>query len=330
MAIVLYKCDVCKRDIEIIQNVRGLETPQRCVITHGCRGKLYQEKVLVDFVRGSLPADVTGLDNYQQRKVLYNHTQSIENQEWVIQHNLGTAPSVSVFVSRPSEADPDGTLEILPTDTIIESPDVIRLVFDRPESGLAQLVARASDPNLLQPFVREAATSLELNQVTAFSEFTIATRTSAPLAEPAQITIQLVYVTTGGIEVPIVYAADDQPSAVSPWNDTDRLIVNGKVFTTRSFNIIVAQQLSGVITNGSTVRLGYVDDGSGERSVVANELIFLLADSPYDNVDRRTTTYIDGVSVQGDDNPFAFFFDGGELVADETILQGIHPPIRSI
>jgi hypothetical protein len=330
MAIVLYKCDVCKRNIELIQNVRGLETPQRCVITHGCRGKLYQERVLQDYIRGSLPDDVTGLENYQQRKVLYNHTQSIENQEWIIQHNLGTAPSISVFVSRPTEEDPEGTLEILPTDTIIVSSDVVRLVFDRPESGIAQLVARASDPHLLQPFVREAATALELSQVSNFSEITIATRTSSPLAEPSQITVQFTYITTGGVEVPITYAADDQPAAISPWNNEDRLIINGKVFTVRSFNIVVAQQISGVITNGSQIRFTGVDDGSGERDIVENELVFLLAQSPYDNVDRLTTTYIDAFSVQGDANPFAFFFDNSEFVADETILQTIHPPIRSI
>ena len=58
--------------------------------------------------------------------------------------------------------------------------------------------------------------------------------------------------------------------------------------------------------------------------------MFLLAEPPFDDVDKITSTYIDGVSVQGDENPFAFFFDSGELVADETILQNIHPPIRSI
>jgi len=331
MPIVLYKCDVCKRDIELIQNKTGLETIQRCVITHGCRGKLYQEKVLQDFIRGSLPPDVSGLDNYQQRKVLYDHTQSIETNEWLIQHNLGTAPSVSVFVDRPTSEDEDNREEITPDDIVVIDTDNIRLVFSRPESGIAQLVARASDPTLLQPFVREAEVGLATSQVTANSEFTIATRTSAPLAEPTQIIIELTYTTTDGISIAIPYAADDQPSVVSPWSTFDRIVINGKVYTVRSFNMVVTQQVTGIITNGSTLRLTGVDpDGSGLRPVVADEFAFLLASSPYDTVDKITTQYIDGVDVAGTANPFAFFFDTAEFFADETIIRDLHPPIRSI
>ena len=99
MAIVVYKCDVCKRDIELEQNIKGLENIQRCTITHGCRGKLYQTKVLPDYVRGRLPDQVAGLDDWRQRTVLYNHEQTIESDSWLVNHNLGTFPSVSVFVN---------------------------------------------------------------------------------------------------------------------------------------------------------------------------------------------------------------------------------------
>ncbi len=331
MAIVLYKCDVCKRNIELIQNKTGLETVQRCVITHGCRGKLYQEKVLQDFVRGSLPDDVSGLTNYQQRKVLYNHTQSIETNEWIVTHNLGTAPSVSVFVERPTSADPDNREEVTPDDIVIINSDIIKLVFSRPESGIAQLVARASDPALLQPFVRAIDTSLVTSQVTTNSEFTIATRTSAPLAEPTQISVEITYTTTEGVTLAIPYAADDQPSVNSPWSTFDRVVINGKVYTVRSFNMVVSQQVTGIITNGSTLRFSGVDtDGNGMRPIVADEVAFLLATAPYDSVDKITTKYIDGVDVAGLENPFAFFFDTAEFFADETIIRDLHPPIRSI
>ena len=330
MAIVLYKCDVCKRNIELIQNKTGLETVQRCIITHGCRGKLYQEKVLQDFVRGKLPADVSGLTNYQQRKVLYDHVQSIETNEWLIAHNLGTAPSVSVFVNRPTSADADNREEITPDDIVIVNSDTIRLVFSRPESGIAQLVARASDPALLQPFVRVADLGLVISQVTANSEFTVATRTSAPLAEPTQISIEITYTTTDGVTLAIPYAADDQPSVNSPWLTFDRVVINGRVYTVRSFNMVVSQQVTGIITNGSTLRLTGVDDGTGMRPVVADEMAFLLASAPYAGVDRITTQYIDAIDVAGLENPFAFFFDTAEFFADETIIRDLHPPIRSI
>jgi hypothetical protein len=330
MTIVLYKCSVCKRDIELLQNRFGLETIQRCIITHGCRGKLYQQRILQDFIRGDLPDDVTGLDNYQQRRILHNHRQAIESIEWIVTHNLGTFPAISVFVNRPTQDDNKNQIEITPTDIIIVDSNIIKLVFNRPESGIAQLVGRASDPKLLQPVIREALQELDTLQATTLGELTIATRTSAPDPEPTQITVELTYTTTDGIDVPITYAADNQPSIKSPWNSINAVIVNGKVFTVRSFNIVVAAQTTGVITNGSVVRISNVDTGTGVRNINANEMIILLADAPFTAVDRNTSQFIDVNEISGDTNPFAFFFDKGELVADETVIGNGHPPIRSI
>ncbi|KKL11760.1 hypothetical protein LCGC14_2542580, partial [marine sediment metagenome] len=36
MAIVVYKCDLCQRKIELAQNKEGLEVTGRCIITDGC------------------------------------------------------------------------------------------------------------------------------------------------------------------------------------------------------------------------------------------------------------------------------------------------------
>ena len=84
MAIVVYKCDVCDREIEILQNPEGLETVGRCVITDGCRGNLYQIDTKQDFIRGKFPETVAGLTDWTQRKVLYDHTQSVATFQWRI------------------------------------------------------------------------------------------------------------------------------------------------------------------------------------------------------------------------------------------------------
>ena len=131
MAVVVYKCNVCKREIELQRNKKGLESTNHCIITHGCRGELYQIDLFEDFIRGKFPDDVAGLDNWQQRKVLYNHSQTIERSTWNITHNMGTYPSVQVFVDRPIEGDEDNIEEIFPEDIIIVSKNTIQLVFDR-------------------------------------------------------------------------------------------------------------------------------------------------------------------------------------------------------
>lgn len=330
MAIIEYACDVCKRNIELQQNLTGLETPNRCIITHGCRGALYQTRVLTDFIRGTTPPSVAGLIDYQQRKVLFDYTQTIESQEWIIEHNLGTAPAASVFIKRPTNDDPNFLMEIIPELIEVVSTDSIKITFLRPESGIAQLVARASDPQLLQPVVNSTEVEIANVQVTTTSEFTIATRTSFPAVEPVTIDLQLTYTTSGGVEIPHLYTGISAPTITSPYVGVDRVVVGFDILTVRSFNIIIPEHLNGIITNGSTVRVTGVDHGTGLRSLVGGELFFMLTNPPFGAVDTNRSQFIDGGDVAGEDNPFAFFFDQSELFAQETIVKNIHPAIMPV
>ena len=127
MAIVEYKCDVCKRTTQIPRNEKGLERIQRCIITQGCRGKLYQNNLFEDFVRGSLPDQVAGLNNWVQRKVLHNHEQPIERTEWIIEHNMGTLPTINVFID---QLGTDDRLEIIPENVTIIDKNAVSLTFE--------------------------------------------------------------------------------------------------------------------------------------------------------------------------------------------------------
>ena len=69
MAIVVYNCDTCKREVELPQNKEGLEVIQRCIITAGCRGKLYQTDLKLNHIRGKLPDSVIGLVDWSQREI---------------------------------------------------------------------------------------------------------------------------------------------------------------------------------------------------------------------------------------------------------------------
>lgn len=331
MAIVVYRCDVCKREIELPRNIEGLERVSRCTITQGCRGKLYQTNVFPDFIRGSLPDDVAGLNNWIQRKVLHNHTQAIERDEWVIVHNMGVAPIVSVFVDRPIEGNLDNREEITPEDIIFDSADQITLRFDRPWSGIAQLVGRQSDPDLLRPFQRAAEIEVPLSQMSNNGDITIATRIDKDLGS-ANVQFNVQYNTATGTSPLITYTADDQPSVDSAWADFNKAVIKGKVYTMRSFQALVPEMTSGVINSGSTFRFANVDwteDGTFE-SIGAGEMFILLAASPFQVVDKLRDRFIDVTSVTPTLNPFAFVFDTGEFFADPTVIQTIYPPIRSV
>ena len=336
MSIVVYKCDVCKREVELERNIKGLENIQRCTITHGCRGKLYQTKVLPDFVRGRLPNQVAGLDDWRQRKVLYNHEQTIERQNWIIQHNLGTFPSVSVFINVPTEDDPNNQEEVVPVDTIIVNEDTIRLVFDKALSGLAQLVARQSDPDLLRPFTGLNIAVDELQQISFLGDVAIATRIST-VGEAAEIDLDVEYTTTTNALVSSSYTANDNdPETNSPWFDFNKVIIKGKTYTIRSFNGIIPEMGDETVASGSTFTFTGINDKQGSptpvtsRAILQDEVLILFAQSPFDSIDKVTTQYIDVYDVITSDNNFAFVYDTGEFFADTEIIQEIYPPIRSV
>lgn len=343
MSIVVMKCDTCKREIELQRNIRGLESVGRCTITHGCRGSLYQVKLHPDYIRGTIPDSVTGLDDWKQRKILHDHTQTIERNEWTITHNMGVVPAVSVFVDRPIEGDLNNREEITPQDVIPIDSNTIKLVFDRAWSGIAQLVSRQSDPDLLRPTTRELIETEDAIQISNQGEITIATRVNPSIISPdlsaSVISLVMEYDTTSGAIIQELYSADDTPTLLSPWNGSeyDRIVVNvnstRQPYTVRSFNALTQNMTSGNIDSGSTFKFNQVDPagtGSNFRDIDAGEIIILLASKPFDNVDKLTDQYIDVLKVTPTLNPFGFFYNNGEFFATPDIVTRVFPQILNI
>lgn len=333
MAIVVYKCDVCKRDIELKQNIKGLENIQRCTITHGCRGKLYQTAVLADFVRGRLPDQVAGLDDWRQRKILYNHSQTIERDNWIIQHDLGTFPAISVFIDAPTEADPDNQEEIIPVDIVIIDEDNIILRFDKALSGLAQLVARQSDPDLLRPLVGLNIETKELQQISIDGNISIATRI-ASTGTPDAVELSVEYTTTTNAAIPHTYDVDG--NTLGTWSDINKTVIKGKTYAVRSFLGLISEMGDETIASGSTFKITAIGGnfaGSPPEThipVTQDEVYILFAAAPFDNIDKVTTQYIDVFDVAESTNNFTLVYDTGEFFAEKEIIQDTYPPIRAI
>ena len=331
------KCDTCKREIELQRNIKGLESVGRCTITHGCRGSLYQVRLHPDYIRGSIPDSVTGLDDWKQRKVLHNHTQSIERNEWRIVHNMGVVPTVSVFVNRPIEGNLDNREEITPDDVVAVDRNTLILRFERAWSGIAQLVSRQSDPDLLRPTTREVIETEGAVQISNKGEITIATRVDNLSA--SVISLILEYDTSSGALIQELYSADDTPTLLSPWNgsDYDRIVVNvnsaRRPYTVRSFNGLTQNMTSGNIDSGSTFKFKQVDPagtGNNFRDIEASEIIILLASEPFESVDKLTDRYIDVLKVTNELNPFGFFYNNGEFFAIPSVVTRVFPEILNI
>ena len=335
MAIVVYNCDTCKREIELPQNTDGLDTLQRCVITHGCRGKLYQVRVHPDYLRGKTPANVSGLNNWIPRRLIYNHTQPIARQTWNIQHNLGTLPTLEVLVDRPLENDPDNTEEIQPEDFRIIDSNNVQLFFERAWSGMAQLVVRQSDPNLLSPIQQEPVVEIPLIPISNEGEITVAVLKQGSGLNDLEpiIDLQLTYNTPVGTIPVLVYNPDDSPSIFSAWRDFDEVVIRGKVYTIYSFNGITTSMTNGDVTSGSTfgftgVKRDPITTPGSFTTINKSEILILLARPGQTTVDKIVNGFID---VTSDPTPgiYPFIFNNGEFVANPDTLDSTYPFIRS-
>lgn len=346
MAIVVYKCDTCKRTDEIVQNIYGLDTIGRCVITLGCRGKLSQTDYKPDFSRPALPTNVTGLTNWEPRKVLFNFTQAIASNTWVIQHNMGAIPVVQVLADQPTSEDPTNRVELLGYNFDINSVNEITIHFDRPYSGIAQLITLSSDPALLQPTSFEVPpVSTAPIQLTNISRFILATRMDK-FGTNTGFNINLEFTSSAGDLTSVTYASSTAQDTLTSWSDVVRVVFKGKVYLLREFNGLTADMTTGVIPSGTKFRFkgfdvtldsinDYVVDPTdqvmGAPSLVnQGDILLLLSAAPFGSVDKITNEYIDVTSVTTTNNVGALFYNNLEFFAAPTIVRTVYPPIRSV
>lgn len=324
MSVILYQCDTCKRQKEFARNPTGLETVGRCTITHGCRGRLFQTKVLQDHTRVNIPDSVQGLDDWFQRKALHNHTQSIKNQVWTIEHNLGTFPSVNVFVDRPIQGNRSNREEITPTDIVTIDENTTELHFDRDWSGIAQLVARQTDPDMFDTNQTRRAEEQPDVQLTTNGILTIATLVNRFEQSPI-LTFDVTYTPSSGNSTTITHSFNLQTELNSPWSDTNRIIVKGKTYQIRSINII--NQIVGTVSSGTTLQFTDVNDGNTTDSIKPNETLILLSKPPYSNVDKQTQQLIDVTNINQSSNS-SLYYDSSNIFAQPQLIQQTFPPIK--
>lgn len=335
MAIVLYKCDTCKRTKEIERNISGLETVGRCTITYGCRGKLYQEKLLPDYIRGSIPKDVTGLDPWVKRKVVHDHQQPIASTVWTVHHEMGVRPSVIVYVSKPIESNPEYMEKIDPYSIQVVDDNTIKLIFERAYSGYAQAYSNQSTPIKAgdEKVVRKQCTTSAVapQQISNMGEITIATRVSK-FFEADEVTLRVKFTTTNGSTPETEYVADNQPSIYSAWVTEDLVYIKGEVYTVRSFNGITNEMYNGVINSGSTFNFTGITDNSAPgindlRALNRDDAFILLAKPPFETVDRIKNYIIDLTAVTDTKNKFDFYFADGEFFANSNVVESVYPSI---
>jgi hypothetical protein len=331
MSVIQYQCDICNRIIDIPQNKHGMEAVQHCVITDGCHGKLSQINIKLDHIRGNFPTRIDDLEDYVQRKILYNHKQSIKLTEWNIIHNLGVSPFVQIFIERPKILNNLENVDLENSENLIElievEPDYIKTIsinemilgFNRPEKGIAQLIAKTSNKDKIKPSL--ISNISEFFQLSNKSEVNIATLSNKFGINP--IDIEFNFYSPEGEKTVLNYVVDDNPSILSSWVDFDK-IYNGKSYVVRSFNLL-DNSISN-IENGSSFVINTINNIQVEK----NDLIFLLTKFPYKTNDKILDSYVDISNILESNSTNITGYNDGELSINQDNIIKLYPHIKQI
>jgi len=327
-----------------VENAGGITVLGKCVITAGCKGKLYKLQRNEDNIRSVFPSAVSGLIDYSPRRVFFEFQQAVASSVWEVKHNLGVAPAVSVYLD-----DGSGNLnQANPDDFVVNIVDDDNLTITLPfaQKGTIHCVARSSVPRKVKP---EPATVASF-QVTTSGTITLAIPTKyieTNVSGPSGNIIHELEFTTVRLEVEIT-KPNEEPvlcvetceavlDDVTPWAFWNKVLIRKRRnYLVRTKNI--SEFLSiGIITanntlpNGTLIRFLRMEiEGVIALSPIESRyLFFLLSQEPYQSIDKIRNKLIDVGELLNTDDQF-FVYRDGELFAKETAIEKTYPKIEKV
>lgn len=327
MAVVIYKCDTCNRTIDKTRNPEGLEIIGRCTITDNCKGALYKSGTKPDLIARGFPDPVSGLDDWRQRRALYNHDQDVLASTWTITHSLDSQPSIQVFVDRQLTVGSEEytRMEIEPVSIVYNSRNQATVTLLQNEIGTAQCIARAATTEAVQSInaISNVTTALtvDINNISTNQVLTIATAIT-----DATIDVDIKYLSTvdhsdiTGID-PITFGNN---STLSLWRNIETVFIKGRFYKVRAASINVSQLLEQGVVNGTSVYF----DTINSLPIEAGDAYLLLTKDPHQaTVDRDFNNIIDLSIATNSNAATSFLYNNTELFAFNDIKENIFPAI---
>lgn len=322
----VYQCTVCNRKTRVPTNQKGLDVVHYCTITAGCKGKLTRVSIIKDVISTpALTPAVPGLNDWFKRNMVYTHGQVVASKDWIIKHNLGGKPNVHTFLNTLV----DGTVQLIPANqpqTITIDQNTTKLVFDRAETGIAQLTSLASQNTTNTPISTYVSPIENLQISTNTGLLTLATKATDPI-----INITITFVITGQRNVTIVYNnIDNIATASSPWAGVKQVHINGKTYTVRTLDLIshpaaFAYFASGQIPpQGGAFYITFINN----TAPVYEDVLVIGANSPFGPVDRVYDKFVDLSRETDSSNGVAYNF--GKVVAIPNAIRTAFPLISVV
>ncbi len=321
----VYQCNVCKRKIRVANNSAGLSILPNCKITNNCLGKLHKINKINDII--STPAitpEVTGLQDWLPRKILYNHTQSISSNVWLIKHNLGNNPTFDVMVNIRNILTPITPLiELINKDTSL-------LTFDKPYTGIAQAISLSTNTkNQTIEYSLPVNDNIQISNDTGLITF-------GTLSAATNVVVELTFTTLSGSTRTLQYTCG-LPSSTSPWVGTNVIYVNKSHYYVRSIDVIKNS------TNSHWFSIGEIPLSSQFviSKIIVNDIIqpfeydsllILLANRPFNYPDKKydVIIYPDPTIFTPDVSNQYFSLNSGKILTSIDNIRPVHPQIQII
>lgn len=356
MATINYKCDTCKREVELIENKYGLTTLSACSITKNCRGSLYSVKRNPNNIRQSLPAYDSELDDYTPRQLFYAHTQSVASNRWNVSHGFGPSCVIIVYDNRANILDPD-------TYTVINGVGASTILLPDAMTGTVHVISRIGGAIALNSAAVEVPTSqISYNGVITFAIPKYITRGnsgSAPLQPPSVVAVtptpspsplpsSAPYEVCGNvIRIEIEVTKPNEPTVVctetldvstdakSPWFGWQQILVkNRRHYCIKTISIEKLKVFANtndqklIIPDGTVMKIKRIDYGTGVLGNIPDRgLLVLLANPPYGTVDKVLDKVIDCGEMVGTTND-TFAFRAFNLLASDDLIEKSYPEIK--
>lgn len=310
--IIVYKCDVCDREVQLQRKPKSIETAGRCIITANCRGKLYVERLIKTtspFIKRT--EEVVGLDNFYPRAKLFKFTQKYEKSTWSIQHDLETFPIIAVY-DPDKNVIPDSEFQL----TLVDK-NTITLKFNTFRAGTAELYVR----EVSKASTAVATTdSLETTPVSSDALLgTMAVLFKTPVQSGATVRLKT---TSPNGQVQFSSAFATTASGTSPWSGYTKVVIRNITYYVGFIDFFSNGFNSSLITNGTVIE---VDQIAGASTFVTH---FLLAESPFDRADIIRDGILDISKVNL--TTASLFFDNDEVFCNNAYITKLYPKLITI
>jgi len=318
----VYECDTCNRRNRVPENKQGLDVLPNCNITLGCLGKLRRVTLIRDINNTPAnPPEIAGIEDWIQRRVLFTYNQTIADSQWLIKHDLANKPVIHAYVYKVIDGE---SVLVTEEPLSIETIDLntTLLTFRTAYSGTAQCISLASQNTTNADSINPAAVPADVLQLSSDNgEVTIATLDSS-----TTVGITITYLSPQGDVIVDYINIDNVVSVDSPWVNAQKAIINGKMYTLRSFNLLTSPLAppyfsQGIIPNGA----GFYLSAISTQPLTPGRVLYVLGTSPFASVDRIYDRYVDAYYV--DKTSPQTYITGGKGFVSPSAVKTTYPQI---